>query len=67
MNFEDIQEDDEIFFITRRYKDICLGKALYLLSEKTIEVSEDIWLVEYKQEVFTVSKDQFKGVKKCKK
>lgn len=61
--FEDIEEEDEIYFTTRRYKEICLGKASHLLSSKDIDISEDIWLIEYKGEVFTVSKEQFKGYK----
>ena len=61
--FEDIEEGDEIYFTTRRYKEICLGKAVHLLSSKDFEVEEDIWLTEYKGEVFTVSKEQFKQFK----
>jgi hypothetical protein len=63
LEFENIKEDDEVYFTTRKYNDICLGKAVYLLSEKDSEVTEDIWLVEYNGEAFTVSKQQFKGIK----
>jgi hypothetical protein len=61
--FEDIEENDNVYFTARKYNDVCLGKAIYLLSEKDSEVTEDIWLIEFNGEVFTVSKQQFKGVK----